>query len=170
MERLLLTSDSLSLLHFAQDVVVIAHSTFCNQSARLFPRLVVMARAYKAAGANLMFASADTFSMQYPLNWLRTEDGPKLFFLPLGAKTPEHLNGKMNVAAAISFINSKLPNTQLRIAVPKEAPETFSDPLPKTNDGPVKQIVADNFDELVLNSSKVRNAFGSLGESIAPVA
>ena len=134
---------------------MIRHSAFCNKSARLLPRLLLMVRAYKAAGADLVFASAETFSSQYSQDWLRTGDAPNLFFVRYGTATPEPLGGKLTVAAAISFINSKLANTEHRIPVPREEPEVISDPVPAKNDGPVKQVVADTFGELVLNSQKV---------------
>lgn len=134
---------------------MIVHSSFCNVSARLLPRLLVMARAYKAAGADLVFASAETFSAQYPVGWLNARGGPRMFFLRSGAKTPEQLEGRLTVAAATSFINSRLANEHHRIVAPGEQEETVSDPVPEKNDGPVKKVVADNFDDLVLNSNKV---------------
>ncbi|KAL8440364.1 hypothetical protein Efla_000252 [Eimeria flavescens] len=137
-----------------KDMVVIVHSSFCNQSARLLPRFLLLARAYKAAGADLMFASADTFSLQFPGGWLKASEGPRLFFVSHGTKTPEQLKGKLSVAAAVSFINSKLANVQQHIVAPKEEAEVLSDPIPDKNEGPVKQVVAANFDELVLKSNK----------------
>lgn len=138
-----------------QDKVVIVHSAFSNKSVRLLPGLLVMARAYKAAGADLMFVSADAFSLRFSEDWLKTNDAPKLFFLPSGSNTPQQLEGEVTVAAAVSFINSKLTIPKHRIEAPHEEHRTVSDPIPETNDGPVKQVVADNFDELVLNSNKV---------------
>ena len=138
-----------------QDTVVIVHSAFCNKSVRILPSLVLMARRYKAAGASLVFASAETFSARYPIKWLHTSRGPKLFFLRSGETTPEQLDGQLTAAAATAFINSKLDSMQHRIDAPRESQETVSDPVPERNDGPVKQVVTNNFDELVLNSKKV---------------
>ncbi|CDJ64802.1 thioredoxin, putative [Eimeria necatrix] len=137
-----------------KDAVVIAHSAFCNKSARVLPGILAMARQYKAAGADLLFASAETFSLQYPIKWLHAGNGPKLFFLKAGSATPEQLNGRLTVSAAVSFINSKLSNAQHRITAPPEPEEAVSDPIPEKWDGPVKRIVAKNFDERVLNSDK----------------
>lgn len=121
-----------------------------------------MARQYKAAGADLLFASAETFSLQYPIKWLHAGSGPKLFFLKAGSATPEQLEGQLTVSAAVSFINSKLSSAQHRITAPPEPEETVSDPIPEKWDGPVKRIVAKNFDERVLNSDKVGLQFRDL--------
>ncbi|OEH77669.1 putative thioredoxin [Cyclospora cayetanensis] len=143
-----------TVLHNARkDAVVIVHSSFCNKSVRVFPTLVLMARKYKAAGANLMFASAEVFSKRFPLKWLQTTNEPKLFFLKSGSGVPQQLEGHLSMSTATDFINSKIP-VQHRIEALQESQQTVSDPIPAKNDGPVKQVVADNFEQLVLNSNK----------------
>ncbi|CDJ35735.1 thioredoxin, putative [Eimeria mitis] len=137
-----------------KDTVVVVHSAFCNKSARILPELLVMARMYKAAGADLVFASAETFTAQYPVKWIQATNGPKLFFLKAGSSTPEQLDGQLTVRAAVSFINSKLPNAGHHITAPAESEQIVSDPIPEKSNGPVKQIVANTFDKLVLGSDK----------------
>ena len=114
-----------------------------------------MARMYKAAGADLLFASAETFTVQHPIKWIQATNGPKLFFLRARSSNPEQLDGQLTVTAAVSFINSKLQNVQHHIRAPPELEQVVSDPIPEKNDGPVKQIVASTFEKHVLSPDKV---------------
>lgn len=83
---------------------------------------------------------------------------PTIWFVRKGSDTPIKYSGNRTAKDLLAFIQKHTTSsTKIALNIHESTPEkTLSQPVPLTNDGPVKVVVSESFKSMVLESEKVR--------------
>lgn len=125
------------------------------------PKFLKTARLFMEKDTPVLFAICDGHSNHYPPSFpfCNYRGSPRLLFLKNG-RTLEGDSAEtmkdtvLTVFSSVQFVNSHVPS-KYRLEVPEDPPEVMSQPIPADNNKAVKIVVANNFDEMVLNGSRV---------------
>ncbi|PHJ14965.1 protein disulfide-isomerase domain-containing [Cystoisospora suis] len=143
-----------------QDVVLLSYSSFCNRSSSYMPKFLKTARLFIEKRIPAAFAICDGHLNHYPplFSFCNYRGNPRLLYLKNGQKIEGDSAETMKDVVLTGFNTVQFVNDHVapeyRLEVPEDLPETMSQPIPKDNNKPVKIVVANNFDEMVLNGGR----------------
>ena len=140
-----------------QDVLLLVYAPWCGYCKKLDPiyeefgKLVADSESSSQA---LVVAKMDGTQNELGDEKYKVTGFPTVWFFKKGSDTPIKFMGERTTQGLASFVQEH-GTMKIDIAVPEApAPQVVSEPVPATNDGPVKVVVGDTFKSLVPDAGK----------------